>query len=78
MEWRNLQQFLLMRAGRRVHAAGAIEAGQFQLTLTTRKLTTVRRGLVHRDYEFTRTLETCLDRELQTRLKLLLAKAKPR
>jgi hypothetical protein len=30
-----LQQFLIMRAGRPVHAAGAIEAGQFQLTLTT-------------------------------------------
>ena len=40
---RNLQQFLIMRAGRRVHAAGTIGAGQFQLTLTIRS--TVRREI---------------------------------
>jgi hypothetical protein len=49
-----------MRAGRRVHAAGALGAGQFQLTLTTRKLSIVRRAVVFRDLirrEFTQAPE---------------------
>ena len=63
----NLQRFLIMRAGRPVHAAGGDRAGQSQLTLTIR-------ARPPRDPCGERQRAGC---DAQTGQNLLLAEAQP-